>query len=363
MADIEKRAKKISFIKGLAIYALVLFLLGAAALGVFYYYMRVYEQTRPAKVARDYVRSLTVDDLLEKDAALFASLDRRLQSEGEIRDFLSGALSDLSFARHIDGTEQEGYVYALECRGELIGSFTLTETGRKSMGLARLQVSRESYDWSPFCREPAFTVPEGYAVSCNGVVLDESYITRTGVHYSLLEEFYDDGYALPTLVSYQSGRTIGEVETAVLDASGQALDPANVSETFYTDNCTAEEKAAITAFTEDYINRYVQYLSSTILWGGSGYGWLAELVVPESDLNSRLLQAMPGLYYASSKSDEIQSITINEMMNVGNGCYVCDVTYLVETLGQADYVTTTNNAKLLLVQRPYGLRTEAQVSY
>ena len=363
MANIEKRARKLSFGKGLAIYALVLLLLGAAALAVFYHYMDLYEQTRPAKIARDYVQSLTVDDLMEKDEALLSSLDSHIQSREEVRAFLSEALPELSYARHFDGSDQEGYVYALEYQGELVGRFTLTETGQESMGLAQLRVSQVSFDWSPFCHEAEFVVPEDYTVSCNGVVLDESYITQTGVHYSLLEEFYDGRYELPTLVSYRSGRYIGDVETAVLDENGQVLDPAVVGEKLYADNCTYDEKEAITAFTEEYISRYVQYSSSAQIWAIVGYYRVIELVVPNSDLSSRLEQAIPGLGYASSKSDEIQSITIHEIMNVGNGYYVCDVTYLVETLGQADYVTTTNNAKLVLVQTPYGFLVDAQVSY
>ena len=359
---INRRSRKPGFGFWLFLYALILIMLAAAGLVMFYRYMAEYEQTRPATAAKAYVDGLTADYLLAHDEAFFASLDGNIQSREEMRAFVQSVLDGMSYARSYGG-QQEGLVYALESNGRVFGTFTLSETGRTNMGLTELSVTDESFDWALFCSETEATIPEGYMLSCNGAVLDDSYIVETGIHYQLLEGFYGGAVELPTMVRFQSGRYLGEVESEILDPEGKPVPDAGEDERVYTDNCTAEQKAEIKAFTDEYIGRYVQFLSSAQMAAIVGYYRVTELVVVGSDLQLRLEQAVQGLNYASSKSDEIQSITINAMMDLGNGNYVCDVTYLVETLGQADYVTTTNNARVLLQESYRGLLAAAQISY
>ena len=362
-ATTKRRRKKPSFGAWLLVYAVVLITIAAVGLELFYQYIETYEQTRPAVAAKAYVDGLTADYLLARDQAFFDSLDENIQSREEIRDFVQSVLEDASYARSFGG-QQEGTVYALESKDRIFGSFTISETGQVNMGLAEVAVSDDSFDFSPFCSEAAeAVVPEGYTVLCNGAALDDSHITESGIHYQLLEGFYGGGVELPTMVRFRPGRYLGEVKLEVLDPGGNPVDAEDLDERVYTDNCTAEQKAEIKTFTEEYIRRYVQFLSSAQTIAVMGYYQVVELVVPGSDLQQRLEQAVQGLNYASSKSDEIQSITINAMMDLGGGNYVCDVTYLVETLGQADYVTTTNNARLLLQESSRGLLTAAQISY
>ena len=199
----EKRPKKHGFLKFLALYALVLLVLAALALGGFYLYIRAYEQTRPATVMTAYTGALTVDRLLEQDGDFLAALDRHVQSEEEARACLEQVLGDLSFARRYDAAKEDpeaAYVYALESQGKIIGSVSLSETGESRMGFATLRVSRENVDLSPLCQETEFVLPEGYKVFCNGAELPESSVTERGIHYGLLEEFYDSGYAMPSLM-------------------------------------------------------------------------------------------------------------------------------------------------------------------
>ena len=364
MAATKKRSKKKhSFAAGLFLYALILLVIVAVGLGAFYVYIDTYEQTRPTTAAKEYVDRLTVDHVMETAVDSFAFLDGNLQDQGELRSFVSEKLQNLSYARQFDSSDSESYVYALESGEEIIGSFALAETGETRLGFAELQVSEESFDWTAYGSDRAFTVPAEYSVVCNGFTLDKSYVETDDVHYQLLEQFYDDGYELPTMWTYRTGKTIGQVEVAILDENGQPVDEADLNEKFFTDNCTAEEKERVTAFMNEYITRYVQYLSGVQYDALLGYYRTAELVLQGSDLQSRLYQAIGGQGFASSRSDEIQSITINEIMNVGNGAYVCDVTYLVETLGQADYVTTTNNSRVVMVETEQGLRASSQASY
>lgn len=363
----EKRPKKKhGFLKFLGIYALVLLGIAALALVVFYLYIGTYERTRPATVMEAYTGSLTVDRLLELDGDFLAALDRNVQSEEEARACLEQVLEDLSFARRYAaaGAEAEAaYVYALESQGQIIGNVSLSETGGSQMGFSVLQVSRESVDLAPLCQETEFVLPEDYKVFCNGAQLPESSVVERGIPYALLEAFYDSGYPMPSLMRVKAGPYLGQPELEVFNSQGEKLSPEQLNEAFYTDNCTPEEKEAIEAFAQEYIHRYTLYLSGAILEAADGYMNLIGLVVPDSELQSRLQQAVGGLGFASSHGDTVQSVTLNGAMNVGGGCYVCDLTWEIETLGRAGYVTTINNGRLLLVRTEDRLRAAAQISY
>ncbi len=364
MAATEKRKKTSGFAIGLLVYGVVLLVVVAVGLMFFYLFIDAYEQTRPATVAQAYLDSLTADRVIEREPVFFSyTLDNRLQSEGEARAFVQTLLrEDLHFARDYS-SQEEGYSYVLESGETPIGRFTLTETGETQLGFACLAVSQESFDLTPYVRQVEITVPTDYKVECNGIDLAWRYVEKSRVPYDLLNEFYDDGYKLPWLVTYQTGKVLGEPELLVTDGEGNPVTGEALSEDAFTDNCSIAEKEEIWEFVYEYITRYVRYLSGTQLVAMAGYSQVASMVVEGSDLQQRLLSAVGGLGFASSKSDEIQSIEINRMMNVGNGYYVCDVTYLVKTLGQADYVTTTNNSKLVMVETDYGLRATSQASY
>lgn len=359
MAKNKKRLISKGFIIGLFVYALVLAAIAAAGLSYFSRYMAAYEQTRPRTAIREYVDSLSEEYILAHAPDFFDGLDSYIQSREESAERVWDAVRDLDYVRQYapDGE----LVYALKSGGTVFGTVTFTRGEEELMGFPVWQLSAEEFSFDYLCADAETTVPEDYTVLCGGRALGEEHISERGIPYSLLEEFYDD-YALPTLVTYRTGSYIGEMELQVLSADGSPVDPDQLDEAFYTDNCTDEEKELVSDFVNKYINRYVSFLSGA-RGGVSNYGRLNQLVLKGSDLASRLNQALGGLGYASSRADEIESITVNEVMNVGEGRYVCSVTYLVNTLGNRGYVETTNNSKLVLFTASDGLRAASQASY
>ena len=90
---------------------------------------------------------------------------------------------------------------------------------------------------------------------------------------------------------------------------------------------------------------------------------LAKLIVLGSDLDKRLKDALDGLQYAQSKGDQIDTITIHHFIDLGDGKYLVDLNYLVNTTGLAGVVQTSNNLKLVITKTATGLKTEALYSY
>ena len=358
-----KKKKKSSFGLGLAIYALVLAALILVGLFFFYLYISAYEYSRPEGTMNRYIEDMEKDAFQDKIKAFVATLDHNIQPEEESLQRVRAVLADSKWAKKVSECTDTQLVYVLKNGRTVLGEVTLVPSDQKRMGFSTWEVSKEELSLDVLCQYSEQTVPPGYHVRCGDFILDDSYIVDDQVHFQFLEEFYDH-YDLPTKYTYRSGKIIGEAELQILDPDGRVVTEADLDENKIIDNCTAEEKAAIKEFTDLYIERYVIYLSGSNGAHTPNLYALLVLTVKDSDLYSRLYQALGGQGFASSHGDFIQSININHMMKVSDDSYVVDVTYLVDTYGQnGAFTTTTNNSKLILVQTVDGLRAIAQASY
>ena len=357
------KKKRHSFGWRLSIYALFLLALTLTLLVFFYFYIAAYEYSRPESAMQRYIADMGGGSFQNGVTAFVDTLDHKVQSEAESRQRLLTHFANPRYAKKPSECTEDRLVYVLKGDSGVLGKITLTPSGTQRLGFADWQATEEVFDFEQFCQETEAVVPAGYQVRCGDCILDESYIVDDRIHYALLEEFYDD-YEMPTLRRYRSGRHVGEVELEILDPQGKALSEAQLEEDKLTDNCSAEEKTELQEFTQAYIERYVTYLS-----GVNGAHWpnlyaTLALTVPDSDLYSRLYQALGGQGHSTSLGDTLQTITLNHLMNLGEGRYLVDVTYLVDTYGQGwVFSTTTNNAKLLVQRTDEGLRAYAQASY
>ena len=362
MTDTKNKPKS-GFRRGLAVYTLVLLALIAVGLIVFYFYIAAYEYSRPEGTMSRYLAAMDDAAYQQRVTDFVSTLDHRVQSEEESLQRIQEALSQVSYAKKVSESTDTRLVYVLKSGKTLLGQVTLVPSEKKRLGFSTWEVSEDALDLDVLCNQTEMTVPAGYQVRCGDFILDESCITDDQVHYDLLEEFYGS-YTLPTKITYRSGLYVGEAETAILDPSGNPVTEDMLEEAIITDNCTDMEKAAIRELTELYIERYVTYLSGYNRAHTPNLYAVLVLTVRDSDLYSRLYQALGGQGFASSHGDYIQSITINHMMKVSDEMYLVDATYLVDTYGQNyTFTTTTNNTKLLLVQTMDGLRAIAQASY
>ena len=311
MATKEKITGRFS--RGLLVYAVILLTLILLGLCFFYFYIYEYEYSRPSSAMDRYITSFDDDAIQERAGSFLSSLDPNIQSPQESFTRIRATLQDLSYAKLTSESTDSRMVYVLRN------------------------------------------------------ALDPSYIVDYEGHYPLLDEFYNDNFTLPTLYTYRVDRYIGTLDAQVLDAQGRVIPPEELEDEAYldryTDNCTEAEKQEIEEFIHAYIERYVTYLSGANGYVPANYYSVLEYTLEGSDLRDRITQSMVGQGFASSNGDIIRSITINQAMNAGNGVYVCDITYLVDTYGSEGMVTTTNNSKVVMVRTNSGLKAAAQASY
>ena len=362
MTDTEKKSRA-RFAKGMVIYALVLLTIILVGLAVFYFYISAYEYSRPEQAVNRYLTDTEVLMNESEVQELLASIDPQLQPQEDNAAMLRKIFSRLSYAKKLSASTEDSLVYVLKDDSTILGELTLRRTEEKRFNFSPWEVSDAAMDLSPLLHETTVTVPSGWKVVCGNYTLGADKVVDANVPYSFLEEFYGS-YALPHLLSYSTGGYFGEAETWVYAPDGTRYAPEELNETLFDDNCTQEEKAAMEAFLDEFISCYVTYLSGANQAHAQNLYAVLALTVPDSDLYSRLFQALGGQGWASSHGDYLQTITLNRMMALDNKSYACDVTYLVDTYGQNhSFTTTTNNIKLLVRETDKGLRAYALASY
>lgn len=360
------RNKKRSFFKGMLIYALVFLAAAAAGLAVFWNYIDAYERSRPKNTVDAYIASLTPEDICRKSAEYTAMQDGNLQSPEEREAVIAASLTErVTYARKSAESTTERQVYVLRCGSQVIGQLVISAGEPDRYGFTEWVVAEDSFDFSHLLGQPlSVTVPKEFTVCANGHVLDDRYITESGMEYSALEEFYDD-YQLPTLVTYTVEGYLGGMELSVSDEKGT---PVSVTEetdwNLYLDNCTREEQAQVETFMEDFLECYVTFTGSANRSAKANYQRLRKnFLIPDSALAQRLYTALDGLAYAKSNGDRLDDVAFHRFTRIEDDRYFCDVTYTVITYGTAGKVQTSNNMKVMLVMTEDGLRVEAMTRY
>lgn len=363
-----KRTKKprgLGFLCGMLIYAAVVLALVIYGLNFFWGYMAAYEASRPYIAVDAYMELVTDDYICDRSSELIGQIDHNIQSEEDCRQVIKNALSEgITCAKKTSECTDDKMVYVLRSGKQVIGSFVMEHQGETVHGFTPWAVVEDSFDLSYLITGTvSTTAPSHYPVYVNGNLLTEDYVTESGIEFEELEEFYGD-YELPTMSTYLAGPCLGEIKLTVTDPNGNEVTIDEQTDmNIFVDNCTQEQITALDGFVNEYIKRYVTFTSSVNDARYENYASLVEYMVPESKLASRMFDAIEGLYYAQSYADEIVSITIHHRVDMGNGRYMCDVTYLVDTTGREGVVQTTNNVKIIIVETDDGLKAEAMTSY
>lgn len=363
MAKANKKRMS-GFAKGMILYVLLFVLVAALGLQFFYKFIETYEYTRENRVMERFVNSLNDEQIETMAAGFTGKLNRELCDADEVRVFMAEKTADAAYLKKLSECTDSKTVYVLKTDGNVIGTVELTLGENVFHGLlSNWQPTAGELDFSAYVQEMELDVPADYTVEINGTVLGQKYVTDDSVEYGLLEEFYEN-YDLPRMVKYHADGFVGDGNITVRDGTGNTVDASQLVEEYYTDNCSDAEKAALDEFLDAYIKAYMTYTSGANHLNWINYKSVTAMVVPDSELKFRIEQAIGGLGFASSHGDELKSITVNRYMNIGEGRYLCDVTYEVATIGQDGLHEYPNNTKILIVTAADGgFLAEAMASY
>lgn len=361
MAKKTKRFKH-GFLLGMIIYAVVFLTAAFFGLRYFWDFIAAFEESRPLNTINAYMDQLTVEHICDSQTELLKLAEDELVSEETCRQLMLDALKDeITYAKKSSESTDTKTVYVLRSGSRIIGSVTMTATEIDEYNFARWKISEEHFDLSFILAQKSYsvTVPEQFQVYVNGQLLDESYIIESGIKYTAVERLYKD-YDLPTMVTYQASVPLGECVGVVKDANGnEIVIDENTDYNVFLDNCTDAEHAELKSFSDAFVESYVTFTGNANDKAKANLKDLMKYVVEDSDLANRMKMALDGLSYAQSKGDEVVSLVINRAISLGEGRYICDVTYEVDTTGRNGVVRTTTNAQIIVVRTEDGMKAES----
>ena len=226
--------------RGAVIYTffLVLFTLALVAAACYWLlqvwtYAEEYEYTRPSHALDEYLDKLNTEHWSDGIAQAVGQMPHEAQSDEEIKAFVQEKLSSGVTAVRKGGSA-ESTTYSLRCQGREIGTVTIVEdesyrgkidTTQKPWSLLpwRIKpwkVAGESFNFDSLYSAVEIVVPSEYSVWINGTRLGEEYITETGIHYDVYEDYYKYWDYLPTKVRYRFDHVIGEATPEIRDQDG-----------------------------------------------------------------------------------------------------------------------------------------------
>ena len=362
----DTKKKGHGFLVGMIIFALV-FLLGTdIGLKYLWDFMGAYEASRPENTINAYMERLTPYYICEESDALIAKVDPHIQSEDACKLIIAKAVSgEITYARKTSECTDDKMVYVLRTGGRVIGRVEMRPQGEPRYGFAPWVVTSDEFDLSYLLTgTETVQAPSQYVVRANGARLGKAYMVESGILYSALDELYEKYEDLPTQVRYTAGPCLGELTIRVEDPQGNKV---NVEEDTdmnqLLEKPSDETQAELEAFNDDFLRRYIRFLTSNGTNVHANYQYLSNVLLKGSELQKRCAQARNGLTYGQSKSDKVVSITINRSVCIGEDRYMLDVTYVVDTKGREGVVQTTNNAKYVVVDTDKGLKAEMLISY
>lgn len=353
----EKRRKS-RFVPGLLLYLLILALLLAAALFVFRDFLTYYERTRPARAVEAYRTILRERGPGESAREGLAGLDLKLQSEEEALRFVRDKLADARIVEDVSRSGEEERVYRVVAEGSSCGELRFRQQEALRYGFAPWALCEEHYDFSPWFYRLSVTVPPAYSVRCGGVELGKEYVTEKDIPYRTLGSAYELLEGLPTQVRYETGALLYVAELEVCDPSGRILPAEEQNEAHYLDTCSPERKEQMLAFAQSFVSGYVHFTSVK-----SDFNLLKSLVVPGSEIDRRLNQAVGENWWSGAGRCTLLEVRPNCFLDLGDNRYLLDLSYETETQELNTLVHDVYNARFALLEQNGKLLAEHFFNY
>lgn len=355
----------------LAMFLYSLLFLGAVGFGLSYLWdvlvdyeaREVYKDAVTVNPMDAYMEQLTPEHICDLSGDLIVRIDHSIQSEEECRRILLDALKGgFSRKKYVSAGAADRSEYAIFCGDWAIGKVTTQSHVEEKYGFTVWEIVEESYDLSYLLGEKiSVTAPHSCTVTIGDRALDSSYVTGT-TEYAYFEDFYEE-YTLPYILTYEAGPFLGQPEAVITNAAGETITiDENTDWNVYIDNCTAEQAQELETFLDEFITSYVRFTSSKED-RFARYREVIAYMVDGGKLADRMYRALDGLQYNKILRAQIRSVTIHHLVDLGEGRYLCDLTYEINSTRATGTTVESNSVKIILLDTQKGLKAESMVSY
>lgn len=349
-SKVKKREKRMT-----AVYWVMLILYAAVLFAAIYYfladrwkYAEEYERAQPTHAIDAYMSTLNADrwNSTMENAAVLLSND--FQTPEECVGIVKSSLQGEFLKRKIETGEMGKMSYDIICGGRKIGTVHMQEDvlAVTEYDQHPWKVTGDEYNFDYLLTSASATAPASYVVKLNDKPIGESYISEQGIHYDVLEQYYEDYQGLPTKVVYNVSGLVGEVQPVVYDEQGEVFTyNEELNDSQYITPCSMEELAALKAFTDAFIDPYAQYFGTK--WVDSNYGSLIQYVKRGSELENIMKGFQDGASWIHTYSIVLNNYEFKGAFKLGGGFYVIEAQY--ETTAYADYKTVNEDVPLKVI--------------
>lgn len=358
MADMRKKS-----VSGSVAYAffLILYIIAMGAVIAFvlskvWIFAEEYENARPTNVMDVYIADLNENLWDESIARTISAMPHPFQSDEEVLRLVQEMFSsELTYMRTVGGDGENALVYAILCEDNAFGRAYLVRdpSVEVEFGSRPWRIDHEEFDFSGLYSSQEITVPQSYSVVLNGQTLGTEYITATGIHYDVLEEYYKDFPGLPTKVTYHMDHILGHLEPQIYDDLGQpAVIDTTRNDSQYIRPIDEGTYARLNAFTQNFADPYLRY-SSNVVDPISGYAAVEPYLYPNGELSQRLKLTMDGYGWAHTTSYSFEGAQLVNAIALGDGYYSIEInaqtviTY--PNKGENGVVRDNNGLRVLVV--------------
>ena len=363
----SKKRKRNSIIYGVFLTIYILALASAIIYGLskVWAYAVEYENAVPEKVVDQYVADLSENLWDDSIADTISEMPHEMQSDEECAAIVQDMLkNDISYVRMPKASGSDPTIrYKLRCGENDFGIVTLIEDESKKneieYGMLPWKVHKEEFDFTGLYSSVEITVPASYSVKLNDNRLGEEYIVEEGIHYDVLDGFYERYPNLPTKVKYKFDNVIGHLTPVVYDENGEetVIDPEK-DDSQYLSQVDDEHLSRFTEFTNEFIVRYKEYISGQYD-PAYGYNRLLPNMKKGSELDESMLLAQDGLGWAHAPQMQINSITLNGAIYAGDGTYFLDVTSDITTTKNETTTQRVENMRIIVAETGNEIRAVA----
>lgn len=345
----KKKSKWIGFLWFMLVYAFLIVAAACVGLKLLWDYIDNYEKALPVHRIDRYMESLDEAHIKKLAVGFVSGLDKNVQTDAESYEVIFSCFEDgVEYRKLSSESSEDRIVYSIYNSERQLGTVSLVKHP-DGIGEDTWTIGEEDFDFSFLLNSTSFVIPENWSAYCGGRRLGVQYITDRNIEYPFLEELYGRHFMVPHLYKYEIGNYLGEIELSFMDPDGNMQPLAEITDgRAQMRLCSTAIDNKMRDFTYSFIPLYINCLANTSQNANANYSAISRLLVPGSDIDTRLRGAVYGQSFAQSRGIDLREMTINNVYDLGGGYYyLIDVSYTVDTY--SDKGVSSSETNMLLV--------------
>lgn len=343
--------RKSRFWKGLGIYTLVMLVVIAVGLALFWKFIAAYEGSRTEGVMDTYMEQTLASDVEAAVAAFARDNATPIQSEDAIRTALTEKLAQQTLNCRKATVSTEEPVYTIRTGRTPIGTLTLLEQpegGLLSFGFRAWAADTPDFDFTPLAGSMTILAPAEAEVLANGAPIDPALGVPGGVHPDL-QDFADDLAEAGGMTTYTLTGLYAPVDITARDEMGNSylVETGEDGVTSVSIRFPVDLQAELEDYAAAFVRAYIGYTSNAT----GGPGAVQAYMIPGSTLYDRMTAAMVGMVWVHGVTSTMSDLTLDNFRYYGRAA-LCEAHYTLTT----DTGDSDNDMRILLLETPSGWR-------